>query len=454
MRGRFIGFLVFAALWGIVGARTGLAASLDQLLDEVRQVRAEEARLNGEREQRFLAEQDAQQRLLGDARTALEEEKRRGEALKRVFDDNEQRIVELETRVEERSADLADMLGVVRRVAGEAKAVFDDSLISTQIPGRQEAMNRLAQSKGLPPIEVLEDLWFALQQEMTESGKVVSYLADVIVGDGSAQERLVTRIGAFNAVSNGRFLRHVPRTGQLEELTRQPAARYQRLAAALENPTARTMPMIVDPSRGAVLSLLVKVPGLVERIQQGRIVGYVIIGVAAIGLLIAIERLLHLSIIGHRVRRQLASDIPSCKNPLGRVLAVYTENRQVGTETLELKLDEGILSELPRLQRGLQTLRIMAVIAPLLGLLGTVTGLIDTFQSITLFGTGDPRLMAGGISQALVTTVLGLTAAIPLILLHTAVAGKSRRLVGILEEQSAGIVAEHAERQEGHVVVA
>ena len=162
----------------------------------------------------------------------------------------------------------------------------------------------------------------------------------------------------------------------------------------------------------------------------------------------------YLAVVGRRTRRQLSSDIPNRKNPLGRVLGVYGDNRHVGTETLELKLDESILSELPALQRGLQTLRILAVIAPLLGLLGTVTGLIETFQSITLFGTGDPRLMAGGISQALVTTVLGLTAAIPLILLHTAVSSQSRRLVSILEEQSAGIIAEHAERKEQHVAAA
>jgi biopolymer transport protein ExbB len=193
-------------------------------------------------------------------------------------------------------------------------------------------------------------------------------------------------------------------------------------------------------------------PGLIERIQQGRLIGYLTIAIAIIGLLIAIERLGYLAVIGRRIKRQIASDTPSPKNPLGRVLAVYLENRDVGTETLELKLDERILRELPSLQRGLQSLRIITVIAPLLGLLGTVTGLIETFQSITLFGTGDPRLMAGGISQALVTTVLGLATAIPLILLHTIIASKSKRLVGILEEQSAGIIAEHAQRLERHVV--
>jgi biopolymer transport protein ExbB len=152
--------------------------------------------------------------------------------------------------------------------------------------------------------------------------------------------------------------------------------------------------------------------------------------------------------------RQLGSDIPDTANPLGRVLAVYHQNRGIDTETLELKLDEAILKDTPALQRGLVTIRVLAVIAPMLGLLGTVTGLIETFQSITLFGTGDPRLMAGGISQALVTTVLGLGAAIPLILMHSALNTRSKRLLAVLEEQSAGLIARHAERERHHAACA
>ena len=135
-------------------------------------------------------------------------------------------------------------------------------------------------------------------------------------------------------------------------------------------------------------------------------------------------------------------------------MAVYHENRGIATETLELKLDEAILKNTPALQRGLVTVRILAVIAPMLGLLGTVTGLIETFQSITLFGTGDPRLMAGGISQALVTTVLGLGAAIPLILMHSALNTRSKRLLAVLEEQSAGLIARHAEQEPHHAACA
>jgi biopolymer transport protein ExbB len=138
---------------------------------------------------------------------------------------------------------------------------------------------------------------------------------------------------------------------------------------------------------------------------------------------------------------------PREDNPLGRVLKVYADNKHVDMETLELKLSEAIIKETPRLQRFLLFLKIISVVAPLMGLLGTVTGMIQTFQAITLFGTGDPTLMAGGISQALVTTVLGLTVAIPMVLLHTIVSGRSRRIINVLQEQSAGIVAQHSEAE-------
>jgi biopolymer transport protein ExbB len=264
----------------------------------------------------------------------------------------------------------------------------------------------------------------------------------------------VTRVGPFNAVAGGSFLRYLPTSGTLQELPRQPAARYRSIARELETASAGMVPMAVDPARGAVLDLLGQLPSLGERVMQGRLVGYIIIALTIFGILVVLQRAWQLSTIGRRINRQLASDQQDPGNPLGRVLAVYHENRGIDTETLELKLDEAILRHTPTLQRGLATIRILAVIAPMLGLLGTVTGLIETFQSITQFGTGDARLMAGGISQALITTVLGLSAAIPLILLHTALNSKSRRLVGILEEQSAGIIATHAERERQHAVCA
>ncbi len=443
------------SVW-ILACGTAQAAQtpLDELLSQVRQARAEEGREHRLREQRFLAEQTLQQERLTQTRNELKAERQRSARLQKQFEDNTRQLEASNAALRERSGVLLELFGLARQSAGDVQAVFRDSLVSTQFPQRGRLVAQLAAGKSVPGITDLEDLWYALQQEMTESGKVTRYLAPVVGPDGGTRERRVTRIGVFNAVSEGRFLRHLPQAGRLQELSRQLPGAQSRLAVQLENAGSGMHPMVIDPSRGAVLSLLVQAPDLLERVRQGRAVGYVIIALALIGGVLALERWLHLGLIGHRMRRQLASHIPNRKNPLGRVMAVHRDNACVDTETLELMIDEAILKDLPRLRRGLPALKILAAVAPLLGLLGTVVGLIETFQSITLFGTGDPKLMAGGISQALVTTVLGLSAAIPLILMHSVLSGRSRRLVSILEQQSAGIVARHAEGRGPHAAAA
>jgi biopolymer transport protein ExbB len=449
-----ITLLLFSWTCNAANAPQADAGSLDELLAQVRELRALETKANSEREKRFLSEKETRQQRLEEVRAALAAEQTRSDTLQRAFDDNEKKLIELEQRLHARSGSLNELSGIYRQVWGDTRATLEHSLISTQLPDRMEHMDSLVLQQGLPSMTQLEELWFMLQQEMTEAGKVSSYQTHVVAADGSGQQQHITRVGSFNVVSAGRFLRYQPETGKLEELPRQPPARYRQMATALEQATSGSVPMVIDPSRGAVLDLLMQVPDVGERIRQGRLVGYIIIALAVIGILVVMERAWRLTVIGRRIKTQLGSNIPNPGNPLGRVLAVYQDNRGINTETLELKIDEAILKNTPGLQRGLGTIRILAVIAPMLGLLGTVTGLIETFQSITLFGTGDPRLMAGGISQALITTVLGLSAAIPLILLHTALSGKSKRLMGILEEQSAGIIAAHAEQERPHAVCA
>jgi len=192
---------------------------------------------------------------------------------------------------------------------------------------------------------------------------------------------------------------------------------------------------------------LVETPTIAEKVDQGGIVGYSILSLGAVGLLIAIWRFMGLSSDSRRVSAQLKRDSANTDNPLGRVLAAYESNRNADTETIELKLSEAALKEMPGLTKGLLFIKVISVVAPLMGLLGTVTGMIKTFQVITLYGAGDPKMMAGGISQALVTTVLGLVVAIPMVLLHTIVSGQSRKIVNILQSQSAGLIAEHSEQK-------
>lgn len=264
-------------------------------------------------------------------------------------------------------------------------------------------------------------------------------------GEQAAQE--IVRVGVYNLVSNGAYLTFDG--SKIQELPRQPDSDFLANAQALQNATTGVVDFGVDPTGpagGQLLTALIDTPTFLERVDQGGEVGYVIVAVGIFGVLLGLWRILVLFVMSGKVKAQLKSDKANTNNPLGRVLKVAEENKSVDTETLELKLEEASLKERPGIESGLAILKIIAAIAPLLGLLGTVTGMIETFQAITIFGAGDPKNMAGGISAALVTTVQGLVVAIPVVLMHTLVNGRAKAITQVLEEQTTGIIAENAER--------
>ncbi len=418
--------------------------TLEQLLQKVRQESTLEKKVNIEREEKFRQAKESQEQLLKEALAILEKEEKRGTNLRRTYNLYENQIARQTDMLETRAGTLGELHGVVRQIAGDVDSIIDTSLVSAQKPGRDDITDALASSKRLPDIKELEQLWILVLDEMVESGKVVRFNTRFINSNGEEIEQQVTRIGTFNVVSNGRFLRYLPDSEKLVEPARQPSNRFQSMAIELEQSQSGVMPFPLDPTRGAMLALLVQVPDMKARIKQGGIVGLMIIFLALIGVIIALERFYILSGIDHKVIAQMNNKQPG-ENPLGRIMKVYLDNPDIDTDTLGLKLDEAILKEMPPLRKGLGILSLLAAIAPLLGLLGTVTGIIETFQSITLFGTGDPRVMSGGISQALVTTVMGLVAAIPLLLLHSFLSTKSNRLIHILDEKSAAFVAQLSE---------
>ena len=416
--------------------------SLDDLLKEIKSEQRTQSVENRKREQEFLNKKSRQKALLNQARVELKKQEAITVRLTKKFEANEKALAKIESQLNLALGTLGELFGVVRQVSGDLKGVFQTSIISAEIPGREKFVGRLAETKVLPEIKDLENLWFEMQREMTESGKVSQFKKNVILPDGEKEKRIITRVGSFNLVSDGSYLVHESETGQVAELSRQPSSRFTSLIGDLEEADNPYNAFAVDPSRGAILSMLVQAPSLFERVQQGGIVGYVILFLLAIGLAIVWERIVYLRMESEKIKKQLGDSSPNENNSLGRVMKVFQDNKDVDLETLELKMDEVILKNTPLIERGVGTIKILAAVAPLLGLLGTVTGMIATFQSITLFGTGDPKLMAGGISQALITTVLGLVCAIPLILLHNVVFTKSRQIIQILEEQCIGLIAE------------
>ncbi|MGQ4276940.1 MotA/TolQ/ExbB proton channel family protein [Pseudidiomarina sp. E22-M8] len=439
--------LVFAA-----PAMSQEPVNLDQLLQQLKQGKFAQSQANEEREARFRAEAEQQQQILREAIAKRDQLEQASARLEGQFEGNERDLAALEDALTQRMGSLKELFGVLQQVASDTASNLRNSYVSVEFPGRSDALSDLAQKMGssskLATIDEIESVWFALQQEMTESGKVSEFSTEITLANGEKATKPVIRVGTFNMVADGKYLELIPGTDAVAELVRQPGSRYLNTAETLAQSNENPVRFGLDPTGGSILGLLVQAPGLKERIDQGSTVGYIILALGVIGLLIALERFVSLTLMGGKVKRQLKNDKAQQDNPLGRVMAVKDKYPQADTETLELKLSEAILREVPSITRNLTFIKIISVVAPLLGLLGTVTGMINTFQAITLFGTGDPKLMAGGISQALVTTVLGLVVAIPMTLLFATLNTRSKNLVHVLQEQASGIIAERSER--GH----
>lgn len=427
--------------------------SMADLLRLIEQGQSRDSRESRQREATFAQARNRQQSLLNQARADRTRQENISSNLEQQFEDNQQRIITARQALDERLGALKELFGVLQTVAGDTQGRFDDSLTNIQYPDRSaflvELGTKMAGASSLASIEDIERLWAMLQREIYESGRIVRFTHLVTAADGEQSETEVVRIGSFNIVSDQGYLTYRMNEGQvsLRELARQPEGRYTSTTGDMMDADSGVVTFGLDVTRGTILGLLVESPTIRDRIEQGGIVGYCIIALGLVGLLIAILRLIALSGDSRRVAAQLKRDTASADNPLGRVLAAYESNRDADTETIELKLSEAALKEMPGLTKGLLFIKVVSAVAPLMGLLGTVTGMIKTFQVITLYGAGDPKMMAGGISQALMTTVMGLVVAIPMVLLHTVVSGQSRKIVNILQSQSAGLVAQHSERK-------
>ena len=432
-------------------AQNDRAMDLDALLKQLEEGQFAQSEQNKQRERDFVAQRAEQDQVLRDTRARRDQMLAQSEQLETQFEENEFKLADLNGALDTRLGSLKELFGVLQQIAGDTKNKFYNSMISAQISGRSDFLDKMAQDMGssskLASIEEIERVWFEMQREMTESGKVTKFTTDVVEAGGQKVSKEVVRVGPFALVADGKYLEYNGVTGTVSELIRQPADRYNSSAAELQESTGGELVQFgIDPTGGSILGLLVQAPNLKERVEQGGVVGYIILIVGAFGLLLAIERLITLSLIRMKVNKQLKSKEVKTNNPLGRVLKVRDEHPNADVEALELHLTEAILGEVPKLGRNLTIIKIISVVAPLMGLLGTVTGMINTFQAITLFGTGDPKLMAGGISTALVTTVLGLVVAIPMTLLYAMLNTRSKNIVYILQEQASGVIAERAER--------
>ena len=416
--------------------------SLDGLLQEVKEGRARDAKQNTLREATFLKENKLRQSLINDAKKQVAALEKTSATLEDQFNKNELSVKEKKSQRDERLGSLKELFGHLTGAAGDMRSHLTMSITSAEFSDRKPFLDQLIKKMNagvdLPTIEEIEAFWYELHREMTESGRVSRFSTVV----GTQEKREVVRIGTFNLVSDGEYLGFDSDTARVYALPRQPCGFSAGVTMLqTENSVQAVGIDPTGPAGGSLLKALINSPTLLERWHQGKVVGYIISIVGCFGLLVACYRFFGLSQVTRSIKRQLQDDTARVNNALGRILKVAEDHPELDTDGLDLKLDEAILKERPAIERGLPLLKIISMVAPLLGLLGTVTGMIIVFQAITVFGAGDPKAMAGGISSALVTTVLGLVVAIPMLLLHTILLGKAKNILHVLEEQSAGIVA-------------
>jgi len=432
---------------------TKKADSLEELYTLVKQGRAYDNAENKKREAEFKNNRSQQKKMLKDAYAEMKRQEQISAKLEKQYEVNDQKLAVAQETLQKRLGTLKELFGHITGAAGDLREVMNVSVISAQYPGRTDDIDALianmSSSVKLPTIEDIESLWTHMLHEMTQSGRVEAFDAKVILPAGETSDQTVVRVGSFNLASNGKYLAYSAENGSIAELGRQPDGSYLSALEDLQNATSGVVQVGIDPTGptgGQYLSALINSPSLIERWHQGGLVGYIISFVGLIGFLIAGWRFAVLTALSKKVKAQMTSAQPSEDNPLGRIIKIYKDNETTDNETLEMKLAEGILKERPAIEAYLPMLKIISMVAPLLGLLGTVTGMIITFQAITIFGAGDPKAMAGGISGALVTTVLGLLVAIPMVMVHSIVNSRARMITTVLEEQATGIVAEQSSK--------
>ncbi|MGK0267458.1 MAG: biopolymer transport protein ExbB [Paraglaciecola sp.] len=426
--------------------------NLDQLLDAVRQQQNVERDIEHQREREFLHNKHTQQFLLDKAKRNFDIAQKDNNPLQKITELNEQEIKELQYKLQQRTEEMGDIYSIFNEFSGDFATAFNSSMTAIEFPERSDKVNTLLENDALATIADMQSMWLLLQEDMTAASKIQQLTVPVVNTDGISEINSVIRAGTFTVFSEGKFLRYIAQVGELLALDRQPASRYVATINDFDMQSDVQL-LSIDPTGGSLLGLLAYSPNVRERIEQGGMIGKIILALGFLGLIITAWRAVYLSSIYVSIKaQQKRPEKAKDNNPLGRVilsaqaglnLTALAQDGHSELEALQFKLDEAVLLEVPNLERGHNFIKLLAAISPLLGLLGTVTGMIVTFQAISLFGSGDPKLMASGISQALMTTVLGLVVAIPLLFGHSFVAALARTMIQRLDEQSAGIIVQY-----------
>lgn len=361
-------------------------------------------------------------------------------------------------QVTEMDGMVRELVGVIRITAKDIGSFIDQNLQSALGRAGDDFLKAVAEQSQFPGMNDIRRMVDLLFDEIQASGEVRLQNGSIVDRSGAAVDTQVLTIGNFTAAYRiGRetgFLTYSPAGRKLFALSRLPTGRMQRQIEAYMDGRSEAVPM--DISRGGALRQLTHALSFRELIPKGGPIVWPIVLILVLAVGIVAERVIFLwrkrfdaDGLIHRIHT-LAADCnwEGCRKacaenagkPVARVVAAGLNFCRMGREEMENALQEAILKEIPYMERFLNTLEMLAAIAPLLGLLGTVTGMIGTFHVITQHGTGDARLMSGGISEALVTTMLGLAVAIPIMLAHTLLSRAVEKHIGRMEEKAVALV--------------
>ena len=417
------------------------------------------------REQEEAVARQTEAQILND-RTALIAEVERLEAeqtaLEQKLADTEQHIehtdarrADLAEQWERSELDFKEISGNVRLAAKDLEAMLHQSPFTAFDPRRLERVQPLLDQGYFPDIEDIAGMAAVIFDEITQSGQVSLRQGEFVNRAGETATAPVLTLGkftsAYQTADEVGFLDYSPESHRFIALSRLPSGGTGKLLAGYLAGQEGRVPF--DMSRGGALRQIIYQTDFKEQLRSGGPLVYPIAALALVALLIILYKLFDLNRVslgtdrlmdavqdlahqGHWDDVDAELDQQKGNSPITQVVREGLRARNEDRETRESVLQEAILSQLPRVERGLSILAVLGAVAPLIGLLGTVTGMIETFRVITLFGTGDPKLMSGGISEALVTTELGLAVAIPIMLMHTLLSRRADRIVGKMEEKA------------------
>jgi len=421
-----------------------------------------------EKEEAIKEKEEVEKSIMEDRKRFLEKiEKlrRENESLRRKKEELSKKLKELineedvlKKEKEEKEEEIKDLIAAIRSSAKETIELLNKSPQSAVIKGREKEIRTILSKSEFPSLSSIKRMIDIIFQEIRLSGEVRIVNGRFIDRSGSEKVGEILFIGNFEQVYRTKketgFLLYSEASKRLFSLSKLPPRSMRRKLNKYMEGKSESVP--VDITRGAAIRQLNYRLSLIEEIPKGGPIVIPILFIGLVSFILILERAIYLYKKDHNSDRLLnefmrnlsRNDIKECEKiclkekdkPIFRVLFSGIKAKDLSKEELEDRLEEAILNEIPSLERFLSTIIILAEISPLLGLLGTVTGIIRTFHVIALYGTGDPRLMSSGISEALVTTMLGLMVAIPVMFFHTILSTKVENIISKMEKAAVSFV--------------